>query len=395
MSWTDVDEIRARVARLWERGEILEARLRREPMFPLRLKTSRPGPRDLSQRFDEVRRWVKELEAGSKSVRGYGYQIEWQEVSHRQLGRNTVPRAIVIPTEQDALALIGKRRDAELVSRLADRTAAAFPALEGWLASHPLTLLESADCWERVLAVVGWFREHPRPGVYLRQLDVPGVDTKFVERRRELFTELLDLVLPPDAVKTAATGASAFEERYGLLSKPPLVRFRVLDERLRVHGLTDISIPDTEFARLELPVRQVFITENQVNGLSFPAVPDSIVIFALGYRVDRLARIAWLKTKPIHYWGDIDTHGFAILDLLRQAHDHARSLLMDRETFLAHASLWGREDAPHDVPLANLTDAERSLYDDLRFDRLGDHLRLEQEKIGFGWLQQALSHRPL
>jgi hypothetical protein len=31
--------------------------------------------------------------------------------------------------------------------------------------------------------VLRWFVANPRPGVYLRQLDIPGVDTKFIEVR--------------------------------------------------------------------------------------------------------------------------------------------------------------------------------------------------------------------
>jgi hypothetical protein len=34
------------------------------------------------------------------------------------------------------------------------------------------------------------------------------------------------------------------------------------------------------------------------------------------------------------YWGDLDTHGFAILDELRAHCPHAESLLMNRATFL-------------------------------------------------------------
>ena len=33
--------------------------------------------------------------------------------------------------------------------------------------------------------------------------------------------------------------------------------------------------------------------------------------------------------------GDIDTHGFAILDTLRARFDHVESFLMDRDTLMA------------------------------------------------------------
>ncbi len=43
-----------------------------------------------------------------------------------------------------------------------------------------------------------------------------------------------------------------------------------------------------------------------------------------------LAQAGWLARCQVYYWGDIDTHGFAILDQLRTHIPHARSLLMDR-----------------------------------------------------------------
>jgi hypothetical protein len=62
---------------------------------------------------------------------------------------------------------------------------------------------------------------------------------------------------------------------------------------------------------------------------------------------------------------------------------------MDRVTLDAHASIWGSEDKPLRVDLHRLTPEERSLYDDLRDNRIRAGLRLEQEHISFHWL----SHR--
>jgi hypothetical protein len=63
---------------------------------------------------------------------------------------------------------------------------------------------------------------------------------------------------------------------------------------------------------------------------------------------------------------------------------------MDRETLLMHRALWVSETDRHDGPLPRLTAEEHALYDLLREDRLGDRVRLEQERISFRWLEQAL-----
>jgi hypothetical protein len=391
MDWTTPDDIRAQVQRLWDRGRILGARLAGEPLFPLPVRSSRPDARELSDRFAEAREWIRELEAGSKERLGAGYEIVWAETNHRQLGVNRVPQSFVVPSEADGLALIGKRRPAEIFAHLVQTTRETIPALVPWIAKRPMSLLEHASDWERILAVVSWFSAHPRSGLYARQIDVPGVHSKFIESHRRVLAELLDLALPPSAIDPQAIGAQAFEQRYGLLTKPALIRFRILDDRLRIHGLDDLATPAAQFAQLEQPVRRVFITENEINGLAFPAVPDSLIVFGLGYGLERLAQVPWLKGREVFYWGDIDTHGFAILDSLRAFLPNARSFLMDRETLLAHPSLWIDEPAPCDKDLARLTALEAALYQDLRTDRLGKRVRLEQERVAFGYLQQALA----
>jgi hypothetical protein len=134
----------------------------------------------------------------------------------------------------------------------------------------------------------------------------------------------------------------------------------------------------------------VFITENEINGLAFPRLPRCMVLFGLGYGVENLAGIPWLTHKTVHYWGDIDTHGFAMLDRLRRFLPDARSLLMDRETLTAHRDQWVEEPAPARKDLARLTASERELYQDLLTDRLGPRVRLEQERIAFGCVMQGL-----
>ena len=88
---------------------------------------------------------------------------------------------------------------------------------------------------------------------------------------------------------------------------------------------------------------------------------------------------------PVHYWGDLDTHGFAILDRLRAWLPQTTSFLMDRDTLLAHRERWGSEPSPTAAALTRLTDAEQATYEDLVGDRYADRVRLEQERIDWAW----------
>jgi hypothetical protein len=390
MDWTKPADLTDQISRHWTQGRILAAKINGAPLFPLRLRLRGPDTKALGQRFEEVRAWIRDLEDGSRAKRGFGYDIEWIDINHRQLGRNQIPDRISVSTEADALRLIGKTKDAQRFDECVQSTLGAFPTLAEWIRRRPLTMLENAADWHRILSILAWVRDHPRSGLYLRQVDIAGVDTKFIEGRRGLLAELLDVVQSTQRNEQILGGTRSFEQRFGLRNKPPLIRFRVLDGQLAINGLSDISVPAKQFASLSLPVQRVFITENEINGLAFPDVARGVVIFGLGYGLALLSGVDWLKDREIHYWGDIDTHGFAMLDRLRSMFPDAWSLLMDRETLMAHRSLWVHETVPHEGSLARLTDAEQTLFEDLQFDRVGERVRLEQERISFSFLQQAL-----
>jgi hypothetical protein len=388
-SWTTPRDLRDQVLSVWNRGRILAAGIAGEPLFPLKLTMRRPDATALGQSFDAVRGWIRELEENSRACRGFGYDIEWADINHRQLGRNRMPGRISVPSESDALRLIGKERDGRRFRKLADVTISRFPELATWVSRKPLVLLDHAPDRPRILDVLAWFRAHPRSNLYLRQVDIPGVDTKFVEARKPLFAELLDIVLER-AEEPPITVAQTFEQKYGLRAKPRTVRFRVLDTRLAIAGLTDLTISASDFARLNIAARRVFITENEVNGLAFPDFAQAIVIFGLGYSVDLLQAASWLAGTQIHYWGDIDTHGFVMLDRLRSAFPAARSILMDRETLMAHRVLWAREQTPSRATLSRLDPDEQALFDDLVNGRLGENVRLEQERVSYAFLERSL-----
>ena len=394
MNWTKPADLLDQLQRLWDRGDLLRAQLEGETGFPLRLRLKKPDSQQLTSHFEDVRRWIQALQQ-----LGDRYRIEWREVNHRQLGRNQIPDRIWVDRLDHALSLLGKTRAAAQFQQVVAHSVAAFPALHSWLLRYPLRALEHAPDWPKILAVLHWFCQHPHSGLYLRQLDIPGVDTKFIEQRRCLLGELLDVVLPEAHINQDAHGAGSFNRRYGLADKPLRLRLRVLDPDLAVGGLTDLELPVEQLAALRLPLRQVFVTENETNMLAFPAVSRSIILFGQGYALDRLGQVAWLADQPLLYWGDIDTHGFAILDRLRAHLPHARSMLMDSSTLSAHHPLWGREPADKRCvnDLQRLTRPEHELYTALRDNRFVgpdgrpvSHLRFEQEHVRFGWLQQYL-----
>jgi hypothetical protein len=295
----------------------------------------------------------------------------------------------------DALHLIGKATPARRFGALVAATRTRLPVLLPWLQANASRALALEEHWPRLMDIVAWLQAHPRPGIYLRQLDLAGVHSKTIEENAAVLCELFDLALPPHAIETQASGAANLARRYGFRTKPVRVRFRVLDPGRALFGTgaeEDITVDHACFARLAPAVSRVFITENEVNFLAFPRVADAMVIFGAGYGFDALASARWLHERSIHYWGDIDTHGFAILDQLRGHFADVESFLMDHATLMAHRSQWTDEPQPILRDLSRLAPVERTLFDLLRWKRVEDRqVRLEQERIGFQWVEQALA----
>jgi len=388
MSWTRPNDLRAQVQKLWERGAVLSSLVTTEPLFPKRLTLKGPTSAEMTDHFAEACVWIGELRAMPHC------RIEMRQFKHRVFGTNSVPHEVWIDTVEDALALINRSREVVRFTALIDLTRSHQPQLLEWLAKRPLRALELSDQWHLLLLIVSWIKTHPRPGIYLRQIDIPGVHSKFIEAHRGVLGELLDIILPPELIDPTASGVSQFIQRYGFRDKPLRIRFRHLDpEQPLLPGthFQDITLDSKSFALLAPHVTRVFITENEINFLAFPQVRDSLIIFGAGYGFEMLSQAEWLTRCRIHYWGDIDTHGFAILDQLRGRFSHVESFLMDRKTLLAFTSQWGEEIKQTVRDLPRLSHEERALYDDLRDNRIRMNLRLEQERIGFNWVEAALS----
>ena len=346
VAWTRPDDVRAALRRKWQSGALLTAFADGadwEPLgFPLR------GP---------------------------------------NVGSNLIPGRAWIDSYEAAWGLLGVLPEVRRFTELAEATRDSCPRLVPWLGRHPIKALQLSAVWEQVLGTVRWIDERQRPGMYLRQVDVPGVDSKFIEGHRGVLTQLLDLQLDPDRVDAAAVDFSA---RYGFRRKPGYVRFRCTGlSGSGFCGFSEMTVRLDELATAPRGITRVYVVENEITYLAFPLTGDAMVIFGAGYAVSVLEPLGWLAGLDLVYWGDIDTHGFTILDRLRRLFPHARSMLMDRGTLLAHRTQWVTEPNPSAGPL-NLLDAEEAqLYHHLVADALGPSVRLEQERVSFAAIQQA------
>jgi hypothetical protein len=231
-----------------------------------------------------------------------------------------------------------------------------------------------------LIAAYVWLDGHRGSRRYLREISAPGVDTKFAERHRPELAAMLDV----------SPIAAGFLAGLGLRSKPGFVRLRPAPSLGLPAPLTELAVRSEELAQLAVEPQVAVIIENEITYLSIDVPEEGVVVWGKGFEVDSVGRLPWLAEADVAYWGDIDTHGFAILDRLRAWLPRARSVLMDRETLLAHRDRWVTEDRPATSVLRRLTPDEHDLYTELVEDGLGERVRLEQERIDWQWAEQRL-----
>ncbi len=386
-------KIQQKSLKLWESGRILQAVLKNEPLFPWHIRFRKPNAQQQLDDFTKIRNWVVNLKKHSNESGNISYAIDYKTSNHRQLGAQQLPSLIVFESRDDCLHSIGKHHEFEVLLKIVHNSCNQYPALHDWIIDKPRLFMKHQTTWCKLLSVCDYFMQNPRPNCYLRELEIESVDTKFIEKNKLILMELLDLLLPATAIDESATGTKqhGFERRYGLKYEEPVIRLRLLDKSLQPHpAMSDISLPLSQLCNWDIKCWRVFITENKINGLSFPQMQDSLVIFGLGYGVDSLAKIPWLSKCEIYYWGDIDSHGFSILSRLRRYFPKARALMMDENTLAQYQSLCVEEplNAQCKNQLSYLTEVEQRLYQKLQ----KSHQRLEQERIPMSYVMQRLKY---
>lgn len=376
--WTTPADVAAKVRRRWDDGSLLRAHADGTDFAPIDVAVRGPRPSEIGDDLRAVRDWIARLASGSRA--GTRYDVEWIGIGGRSIGRNRVPARAVVSSFAQACALLEVEADA----RRFDGILTAFseqPAMRAWAVANPLRAIALAEDSEPLVAAFTWLDSSRGSGRYLREISAPGVDTKFAERNRWVLAAML-------GVSSTAPG---FVAGLGLRAKPEYVRLRADSAIGLLESLSELAVRTEELARLPITPERALVVENEITYLSVPVPVGGLVLWGKGFDVDRIGRLPWLADVDVDYWGDLDTHGFAILDRVRSWLPQTRSVLMDRPTLLEHRERWGVDDRPSTADLTHLTDAERDLYRDLVEDRLGDRIRLEQERIDWSWASERLT----
>ncbi|WP_405419135.1 Wadjet anti-phage system protein JetD domain-containing protein [Streptomyces erythrochromogenes] len=383
--WSRPEDIVEVLRRKWADGRLLAAAAGEHPFEPMAVTLKGPVAADALHHFEEAYVWAQSWDP---SLHPH-LRIQTKTIGGRNgLPSQTVPAQARIESRHALWALLGVTAEVDHFHVLHEHTALSAPGLARWMADHPMKVLRRSAVWHQLVRVVCWIGGHGAEKIYLREIDVPGVDTKFVETHKAILAELLDHTLPEERIDSCVP-KSNLAARYGFRVKPTYVRLRYLGTSPLPFG--ELAVRADELADWSPGVRTVFVLENEITYLSLPPVPDAVAILGSGYAAALLRHLPWLDDVDLFYWGDIDTHGFAILDQVRERFPHATSLLMDRATLLAHEPHWGEEMTQAQGGLTHLTPEEAQLAQDLRTGLYRPNLRLEQERIAISAVRETLA----
>lgn len=363
-------EIKKQCLSWWK--ELLLSLMDGREFFPKEMtRIGKITSKDILLKLAEHKSAILELQ---KSASAWGYEIETGEKNFEKIGSQTLPTSIRIPSTEVYLRITRKRSELDTFLHNWQLICSEMPQLCEWCRMNPLRLV-SHDSWQDTIKVCRYFLVHPQPDLYIRELPI-DIHTKYIEENKDLLKALLDVLLPASAV---CSEEKTFEKRYGLKCAEPLIRIRFLDLSLAAGaGWTDISIPLPAFLQLACPCKRLFITENKMNFLTLPQLPDSIAVWSGGgFNISYLKDILWLKDVQSYYWGDLDAQGLQILNQFRSYYPTAIALMMDWNTLNRYKSLL-KEGTPAQLQiLPQLTAEEYDLYRYLQ----EKNLRLEQERI--------------
>ncbi|MFT8636595.1 MAG: Wadjet anti-phage system protein JetD domain-containing protein [Pseudoclavibacter sp.] len=349
----------------------------------MRIPLNPPSEREMLSDQRAVELWRNSWD---DAPHGPGIEIEWAVRAWRSIGRQTIPVRLVLNSPDAVANFAGgaiarrwhtiRRRAISIAGKLAVPPGASARARLAGAARRHFSALFDCDAieFERIVDVASWLVMHPVAGFRPRQLPIRGIDTKWFGHHR--------------AIVLALHAAVTDGQELGIVTTDPLIRIRILDPQIAPSGIADFAAPSAQLAMLDLHPERLFLCENLESVLAMPAATGAVVVHGSGFAVDVVAKIPWIQASNITYWGDLDSHGFAILHRLRKAHSRVASVLMDEQTLLAHRDLWVPEPVPARGTYSTLTAPEQKTLERLRDE--GD-VRLEQERIPWEEARRALN----
>lgn len=424
------DEVlREILEREFRKGGFLAGRITGDRPFPLKVRLCPPTSSEIRSDLASYERFLRDW--GRFPLQGL---LRRRDIAYaRSLPGTGVPSELVAENWGEFLDLLGcadrnARKTAEEYAARLERigmlcgVSPAQPSREARIRNGVWELAPGE--FDRLCLVLPQLSRGMGGGKsYLRSLPVKGVDTKFIEKHRDLIMALLRLRdqgagIPGGALGESVEGGGsasgsgmqgradggggpgddgfgsspedgALEDYLGVLTKPAgFVLVRALDPDLQpaLGGFRILRVPSDELLNCPLPGQDLIVVENEQTGFALPQIRDAVAVFGAGKNLS-WAAASWIRQRRrVAYWGDDDSWGFGMLADFRRlsglSPEQCPSLLMDPATLELHPDMMVPEPASARTDAAFLTPAEREALDRLLHWGPGRSPgRLEQERI--------------
>ena len=168
---TSPKEVYKKLLNDWERGFFYR---QHASCFPYEFRLSCISSKQMTEQFGAVDGWIRSFSGHAK----LSPFLKFKEVNHRLLGKHSIPASLVFESPQELATLLGKGDEWNTFISRIQLLEKRDERLLGWAMRYPIRLLEVASDLDRLLLLWQWMIDHPRPRIYLRQIDLPGIDTK-------------------------------------------------------------------------------------------------------------------------------------------------------------------------------------------------------------------------
>jgi len=367
--------------------------------FPLLIPSAKGAVKDS---FAERKVEAENLYKNSKNAKGRGYTVETKTIKTHKQGMQTIIEKIYFETEIDFIHFIGKEKETENFKKHLSIVKSRFLNLNAedvqnnWLKKHLRSLIAETedDYWQNIFLCAIWFLNNPHCNVYLREIPVP-VHTKFIEQNTSLIFSVYTALNKNEDTDKVSSNADIYK-RWGVRTAEPFIRFRSLDKDIHLKILNDeftsyeIQTPLSAFAKINFnSIEYIFIVENLMVYLTFPAFNKALCIFGSGFAAVNLKECKTLNEKKLYYFGDMDEHGFEILSNVRSIFPNIQSFCMDQKTYETFSIFAVKGENSHSkIEDLNLSEDELHLFKFLRENKtIG---RLEQEKISQTFIKSRI-----
>lgn len=376
-------EVKEQCLKWWK--DVLIASVNSNSFFPKEVsRIGKVKTKDILSNLSAYNQAIQQLQNSSKEFRKNSYKITWEERIFDKIGKQKVPDKILIDSLDDYLWITGKEKEYEIFIRNNSLINQELPLLQDWILVNPIRLIEH-DTWNDTLKVCKYFMENPRPNLYIRQLPIE-IHTKYISENETIIQSLLEFLIPGHINHNE----KKFEKRFNLKYPEPLIRVRFLDKQLSpIKSTTDISLTLSEFKNFNCDCNCIFVAENLMNFLTLPHLPNTLSIWSGGgFNISYLKESAWIKNKQFYYWGDIDAHGFQILNQFRSYFPKTIAVMMNEETLSYFNEMVVEGEPAKNQSLQCLSESEAKFYDYLK----KNNIRLEQEKITQNFAEEKINN---